>query len=91
MTIQGVTVSHLSVGDQVIGIFDASAGVRPGVPHHTFTAEGPLDSSELIAGLEAKGIKVAGVRVHGPGPGYSVYLEDPDGNRLELSVDPPKI
>jgi predicted enzyme related to lactoylglutathione lyase len=88
MKIQGATVAHLKVGDQVIGVFDASQGPRDGVPHHTFTSDGPLDSSELIIDLEAKGVKIANLRLHGSGPGYSLYVEDPDGNRLELSVDP---
>ena len=37
--------------------------------------------------LEAKGIKTDGMRLHGQGPGYSVYIVDPSGNRLELSKD----
>jgi hypothetical protein len=36
--------------------------------------------------LEAKGAKVDGIRHHGNGPGYSVYVIDPSGNRLELST-----
>jgi hypothetical protein len=27
------------------------------------------------------------MRLHGEGPGYSVYVIDPSGNRLELSKD----
>jgi len=26
--------------------------------------------------------------MHGNGPGYSVYVYDPCGNRIELSTDP---
>ena len=59
----------------------------PGVPHHTFDIEGPGDPKELIKELEAKGIKVDDLRLHGEGPGYSVYVIDPSGNRLELSKD----
>jgi predicted enzyme related to lactoylglutathione lyase len=88
MTIQGVSVAHLKVGDQVIGVFDASSGPRPGVPHHTFTLVGPQDSADLVKELETMGIKVEGVRPHAPRPGYSVYVQDPDQNRLELSVEP---
>ena len=43
------------------------------------------DPKELIKELEAKGIKVDETRIHGEGPGYSVYVIDPSGNRLELS------
>jgi catechol 2,3-dioxygenase-like lactoylglutathione lyase family enzyme len=41
----------------------------------------------LIKELDAKGIKVEETRVHGKGPGYSVYITDPNGNRVELSKD----
>jgi catechol 2,3-dioxygenase-like lactoylglutathione lyase family enzyme len=57
------------------------------VPHHTFDIEGPSDSKELIEELQAKGIQVEETRVHGQGPGYSVYITDPNGNRIELSKD----
>jgi hypothetical protein len=30
---------------------------------------------------------VGDTRSHGEGPGYSVYVTDPSGNRLELSKD----
>ena len=56
-----------------------------GVPHHTFDIEGPSDPKELIKELEAKGIKVDDLRIHGEGPGYSVYVIDPGGNRIELN------
>jgi hypothetical protein len=49
--------------------------------------EGPNDPKELIKELEAKGIKVDETRIHGEGPGYSIYVVDPSGNRLELSKD----
>lgn len=86
-TLAGVKVNRLSAGDTGLGLFDASAKQFPGVPHHTFDIDGPSDSQELIKELEAKGIKVEGTRVHGEGPGYSVYITDPNGNRIELSKD----
>ena len=42
----------------------------------------------MVRELEAKGVKVENVRMHGAGPGYSVYVYDPCGNRIELSTDP---
>jgi len=30
---------------------------------------------------------VEDTRLHGEGPGYSLYITDPNGNRLELSKD----
>ncbi|MET0503549.1 MAG: VOC family protein [Candidatus Binatia bacterium] len=86
-TVGGVKVNRLRAGETGLGLFDASEKHAPGVPHHTFDIEGPSDPKELIKELEAKGIKVADTRLHGEGPGYSVYIIDPSGNRLELSKD----
>jgi catechol 2,3-dioxygenase-like lactoylglutathione lyase family enzyme len=86
--IGGAAVVRLRAGTQGIGLFDASAGARPGIPHHTFNCEGPADPAELSRELEQAGIKVESVRVQGEGPNYSVYVTDPSGNRLELAVAP---
>ena len=86
--VQGATVARLKLGQTGLGLFDASAGPRPGVPHHTLDFDGPRDSDEMVKEVESKGVKVEGVRKHGDGPGYSVYVTDPSGNRLELSTDP---
>lgn len=86
-TIAGVKVLRLRAGETGLGLFDAAEKRAPGVPHHTFGIEGPADPQELIKELESKGIKTDGMRLHGQGPGYSVYVVDPSGNRLELSKD----
>lgn len=86
-TIAGVKVLRLRAGETGLGLFDAAEKRAPGVPHHTFDIEGPSDAQDLIRELEAKGIKTDGMRLHGHGPGYSVYIVDPSGNRLELSKD----
>jgi len=86
-TLAGVKVNRLRAGETGLGLFDASEKQFPGVPHHTFDIDGPGDSKELIKDLEAKGIQVEGTRMHGEGPGYSVYISDPNGNRVELSKD----
>ena len=86
-TVVGVKVTRLRAGETGLGLFDASEKRAPQVPHHTFDIEGPSDPKELIKELEAKGIKVDETRIHGEGPGYSVYVVDPSGNRLELSKD----
>jgi predicted enzyme related to lactoylglutathione lyase len=85
---RGGNVARLKIGTSGIGVFDAKDGPRPGVPHHTFEFEGPRDPQATIAELEAKGAKVEDMRMHGEGPGYSLYVTDPAGNRLELSTDP---
>jgi catechol 2,3-dioxygenase-like lactoylglutathione lyase family enzyme len=85
--VNGVKVARLRLGETGVGLFDASERKAPGVPHHTFDIEGPSDPNELVKELEAKGVKVEDIRPHGDGPGYSVYVTDPAGNRLELSKD----
>jgi catechol 2,3-dioxygenase-like lactoylglutathione lyase family enzyme len=85
-TVAGVKVSRMQVGGIGLGLFDASKERVAGVPHHTFEIEGPSDPEVLLKELESKGVKVDGVRRHGNGPGYSVYVVDPSGNRLELST-----
>jgi catechol-2,3-dioxygenase len=86
-TIAGVKVFRLRAGETGLGLFDAAEKRAPGVPHHTFDIEGPSDAQELIKELESKAIKTDGMRMHGQGPGYSVYVIDPGGNRIELSKD----
>jgi predicted enzyme related to lactoylglutathione lyase len=86
--VAGANVVRLRAGRTGLGIFDAKDGPRPGVPHHTFEFEGPRDPDVMVRELEAKGVKVENVRMHGAGPGYSVYVHDPCGNRIELSTDP---
>jgi catechol 2,3-dioxygenase-like lactoylglutathione lyase family enzyme len=81
-------VARLKLGNSGIGVFDAHDGPRPGVPHYTLEFEGPLDPQEMTRELEARGAKVEDLRIHGNGPGYSLYVTDPAGNRLELSTDP---
>jgi predicted enzyme related to lactoylglutathione lyase len=85
-TIAGANVVRLRAGEQGIGLFDAEQGPRPGIPHHTFNCEGPSDPEDMKAELAARGIAVESVRQEHDGRGYSVYVLDPSGNRLELSV-----
>ena len=86
--IGGADVARLRLGATGIGLFDAVQGPRPGVPHHTLDLDGPDDSGLLVKELEGRGVTAESVRRHGDGPGYSVYVSDPSGNRLELSWDP---
>ena len=85
-TVTGVKVVRLRLGGVGIGLFDAAKERAPRVPHHTFEIEGPSDPEDLVKELESKGAKVSEIRRHGNGPGYSVYVIDPSGNRLELSA-----
>jgi predicted enzyme related to lactoylglutathione lyase len=85
-TIAGAQVVRLKAGPQGIGLFDASEGARPGIPHHTFNCEGPADPEEMTKDLASRGITVESIRREREGTGYSVYVVDPSGNRLELAV-----
>jgi catechol 2,3-dioxygenase-like lactoylglutathione lyase family enzyme len=88
----GGQVARLRIGESGVGLFDKAASERITVPHHTFRFEGPAEPTEMVQELEAKGIEVVDIRRHaeGEGAGYSVYVIDPAGNRLELSTDPPR-
>jgi catechol 2,3-dioxygenase-like lactoylglutathione lyase family enzyme len=81
-------VARLRLAGLGIGVFDAASGPRPGVPHHTLEFEGSSEMEATIRELESQGVEVEETRVHGEGPGYSLYVTDPSGNRLELSTDP---
>ena len=86
--VAGVAVARLGLCGVSIGLFDASDGDRPGVPHHTFSFEWGESMDATINLLANRGAKIEGTRQHGDGPGYSVYVNDPSGNRIELSTDP---
>ena len=88
--VNGADVSRVMLGNMIVGVFDAEGGPRPGVPHHTFDIEGPADAQDAVKELEGMGIEVQGVRVHQEDDGYSIYVNDPAGNRLELSTSPPQ-
>lgn len=84
--VAGVDVVRLDLGGAVLGVFDASKDRHPRVPHHTFEIDGPGEPEEFAREIEARGAKVSEIRRHGDGKGYSVYVIDPSGNRLELST-----
>ena len=85
--VAGVDVVRLNLGGAVLGVFDASKDRHPRVPHHTFEIDGsPAEPEDFVKEIEARGAKVSEIRRHGEGKGYSVYVIDPSGNRLELST-----
>lgn len=86
--VAGVEVVRLNLGGAVLGVFDASRDRHPRVPHHTFEIDGPSEPEDFARELEARGAKVSEIRRHADGKGYSVYVIDPSGNRLELSSAP---
>jgi predicted enzyme related to lactoylglutathione lyase len=83
--VRGVDVVRLLIDGFGIGLFDASAGDSEGVPHHTVSIDGPDDPEQIKSEIEGKGITVTEVRTHRDGVGFSLYVNDPSGNRIELS------
>ena len=83
--VAGVDVVRLNLGGAVLGVFDASRDRHPRVPHHTFEIDARGEPEDFVKEIEARGAKVSEIRRH-DGGGYSVYVIDPSGNRLELST-----
>ena len=83
--VAGVDVVRLNLGGAVLGVFDASKDRHPRVPHHTFEIDARGEPEDFAREIEARGAKVSEIRRHDDG-GYSVYVIDPSGNRLELST-----
>ncbi|MDE0029577.1 MAG: VOC family protein [Deltaproteobacteria bacterium] len=84
--VAGVDVVRLNLGNAVLGVFDASKDRHPRVPHHTFEIDARGEPEDFVKEIEARGAKVSEIRRHDDGKGYSVYVVDPSGNRLELST-----
>jgi catechol 2,3-dioxygenase-like lactoylglutathione lyase family enzyme len=77
----------VQVGNFQVHIFDASAGPRPGVPHHTVVVPW-REKEEAIREIQSAGAQVESTRDHPDGKGYSLYVKDPDGNLWELWAAP---
>jgi ureidoacrylate peracid hydrolase len=72
---------ELVVTDQGLGLVARDGGGRGGLEHLCFAARGV---DELAQRARTAGYPV--VRGPGPGPyGHTVYIQDPDGNQVELA------
>jgi catechol 2,3-dioxygenase-like lactoylglutathione lyase family enzyme len=60
---------------------------RPNIDHFALGVD-PFDESELRAHLAARGVAVieSGLRYGADGEGLSLYIRDPDGNKIELKA-----
>lgn len=74
----------VQLGNFQVHIFDASQGSPPGVPHHTLNFPW-AEKEKALKELERRGARVEKFREHADGKEYSVYIDDCDGNRWELS------
>ncbi len=75
----------VQLGNFQVHMFDASHGPRPGIPHHTIMTSWK-EKETLVRELEQGGTTVERVRDHPDGRGYSLYVQDPDGNAWEIWV-----
>jgi catechol-2,3-dioxygenase len=73
----------VQLGNFQIHLFDASRGLRPGVPHHTISIPWK-EKQQAIQELEQSGTRVDNIRDHPDGEGFSLYVKDPEGNIWEL-------
>lgn len=74
---------RIRLGEVQMSLFDASAGEPRGVPHHTLVSAW-LEQEVAVEHFQTCGITIESVRVHPDQRGYSLYVHDPDGHRLEL-------
>ena len=71
--------------DGALGRALPSGNSGPNVDHFCLTLS-PYEPAPLTAWLRAHGVRCgeAAVRYGAEGEGHSLYIEDPDGNRIEL-------
>ena len=80
-------LTQLRAGRSLIDLVNAPAGAPrgPNVEHFCLTLV-PFDEVALRAHLAARGVEAGegAMRYGAEGEGRSLYIEDPDGNRVEL-------
>lgn len=73
----------LTVTHEGLGLTNGAPGGRGAVEHIAFRVSGVRDIAEHVRGVGAEILE-------GPGPGpygLTVYVADPDGNRIELFAE----
>jgi glyoxylase I family protein len=89
-------MSHLRVGESMIDLVEVhgplgkSGGAAPGregrnMDHLCLRVE-PFDQPSIVAHLERHGVKIGNIRNRfgAEGNGISIYINDPEGNTVEL-------
>ena len=92
-------LTQLRAGDSLIDLVTLDGplgageppGAGPNLEHFCLTIS-PFEESALIAWLAARAVAVQepGSRYGAQGEGRSFYVEDPDGNRVELKAAAPE-
>lgn len=90
-------MSHLRVGDAMIDLVEIDGplgkpgGAAPGkegrnLDHLCLRLAEPFDQGAIVAHLEKHGVAVGEIRTRygAEGNGVSIYLNDPEGNMVEL-------
>jgi glyoxylase I family protein len=90
-------MSHLRVGGAMIDLVEVDGplgkpgGAAPGrqgrnMDHLCLRVDEPFEQEAIVAHLEKHGVAVGEIRTRfgAEGNGVSIYLEDPEGNLLEL-------
>lgn len=90
--VESISLVQLRAGEALIDLIPAPpppAAGRGNMDHFALRIE-PFDAAELRRHLEAHGVAVGEIvsRYGAEGDGPSLYIEDPDGNTVELKGPP---
>lgn len=87
--VESIGLVQLRAGAAIIDLLPGAPGPAPNMDHFALRIE-PFDAAALRAHLGARGIAVGEVesRYGAEGQGPSLYIQDPDGNRVELKGPP---
>ena len=87
--VESIGLVQLRAGASLIDLLPGAPGPDPNMDHFALRIE-PFDAAALRAHLGAQGIAVGEVesRYGAEGAGPSLYIQDPDGNRVELKGPP---
>lgn len=82
-----IRLVQLRAGRSLIDLIPGARGdpERPNIDHFALEVD-PFDEQELRTHLAARGVAVieSGLRYGAGGEGPSLYIRDPDGNKVEL-------
>jgi catechol 2,3-dioxygenase-like lactoylglutathione lyase family enzyme len=79
-------MSHLRVGAALIDLVAADPGEGRNMDHLCLRIDDPFDQDAIVAHLASHGVAAGDIRTRygAEGNGVSIYLDDPEGNTVEL-------